>query len=441
MPNLSCPLRLAALKSPHKTAIAGHINLSYQELDNYTDQLTLKFNSLKKQTVIVYTCIDPLFAIALLFSCLRNKQIFFPINPKLPNRFLEKRLNSLQKAHYISTSIPYKPHKIKGAPVSIDPSAPLTYLFTSGSSGDPKIAVHSYSQHYYSALGSNQHLDYQSSHCWLLSLPLYHVSGLSLIFRTLLAKASLALPISSIEDALEQKSITHLSLVPTQLQRLIKINSLKALHCILLGGGPISENLYKQATDLHLPLLRTYGLTEMSSQVVTDSLKTKQPTTLPFREIKLSTSNEILVRGKTLFMGYLANDTLLKPFDKENWFSTKDLGMYTKDSLYILGRKDNLFISGGENIQPEEIEQVLLKHPKISEALVIPKPDKEFGQRPVAFIKPLSPLIQIKLDAFLNSQLPKFKHPIEYYELHYEGLKPSRKKLLHFFEEINPTLI
>ena len=215
-------------------------------------------------------------------------------------------------------------------------------------------------------------------------------------------------------ETILKNKITHLSLVPTQLQRLLQTSLgkeyLQTLKLILLGGSAIPENLLKQSSELGLNVKTTYGSTEMASQVATG--KKGNCRILPFREVRISTdsasANEIEVRGNTRFLGYLEKDGLRKPFDENGWFKTGDLGTWESgipeqfeansavlrnkaakknDCLKILGRKDSMFISGGENIHPEEIERVLFQSGMIEQALVVSVKDTEFGERPVAFLK------------------------------------------------------
>ena len=111
----------------------------------------------------------------------------------------------------------------------------------------------------------------------------------------------------------------------------------------------------------------------------------------------------------------MEDQTFLLPLDKEGWFHTKDMGDYhPKKGLRVMGRKDRLFISGGENIQPEEIERHLLNFPGITAARVTPTEDKEFGFRPVAFIRSSEPYEKRVLNEYLKGVLPSFKLPVEY---------------------------
>jgi O-succinylbenzoic acid--CoA ligase len=213
---------------------------------------------------------------------------------------------------------------------------------------------------------------------------------------------------------------------------------LAGLKAVLMGGGPVSASLVDEALSRGLPLHTSYGLTEMASQVTTTPpgaplgvLRTAGRV-LPEREVSISEEGEILVRGATLFVGYVEGKTLDLPLDTDGWFHTGDLGELDENGfLRVLGRKDNLFVSGGENIQPEEIEEVLCRLDGIDEAIVVPVPDPEFGHRPVAFIrtegdKPedLAP----KLRAFL----PGFKIPTSFHswpKYAQRGIKPDRNAL------------
>ena len=190
-----------------------------------------------------------------------------------------------------------------------------------------------------------------------------------------------------------------------------------------------------------ITLLRTgqwrtsYGLTEMASQVTTtppgaskEQLRTAGRA-LPYREIRVSTEGEILVRGKTLFAGYLRNGGLDRPLDEDGWFHTGDLGeLDDGGNLRPTGRRDNLFVSGGENVQPEEIEAALLRLSGVEEAVVVPVPDPEFGARPVAFVRTSG--VPADLAQELGRSLPRFKVPGEFHGWEGAGgMKPDRVAL------------
>jgi O-succinylbenzoic acid--CoA ligase len=213
---------------------------------------------------------------------------------------------------------------------------------------------------------------------------------------------------------------------------------LAGLKAVLMGGGPVSASLVDEALSRGLPVHTSYGLTEMASQVTTtppgaslEALRTAGRV-LPEREVSISEEGEILVRGATLFSGYVEGGRLDLPLDADGWFHSGDLGELDENGdLHLLGRRDNLFISGGENIQPEEIEEVLCRLDGIDEAVVVPVPDPEFGYRPVAFVRAdgdepgdLAPE--------LRKVLPGFKVPVAFHpwpEKTRRDMKPDRNAL------------
>jgi o-succinylbenzoate---CoA ligase len=333
-----------------------------------------------------------------------------------------------------------------------DADQAATVLFTSGSSASPKACVHTFVQHLCSAAGANFNMPLAAEDRWLLSLPLFHVAGIGILFRVMSAGAAVALmPSGSLSAAVAELQITHLSLVSTQLYRLLEdhdaIEHLRRLKAILLGGSTIPETLIQRAQDLGLPIFTSYGSTEMASQIATtqpnDSLDhlLSSGRLLPFRELKISSDGEILVRGKTLFDGYLQNYKIVRPVNKAGWFATGDIGRLDDEGyLYIIGRKDNMFISGGENIHPEEIERALLRLEGVEEAIVVPFEDKEFGQRPAAFIKPKTGMILRKIDlTCLRSMLPNYKIPMRIFDWPTQenspGIKTDRVQLKNLAQQ------
>jgi O-succinylbenzoic acid--CoA ligase len=330
-----------------------------------------------------------------------------------------------------------------------------TVIFTSGSTGDAKAVVHTFSNHFYSALGSKENISFGRGDTWWINLPLYHVGGLAILFRALLSGGAVALtPVERfVSDSSINNNVTHISLVTTQLQRLIEnqegIMPLQRMKAVLLGGAMIQDRLVKQVYELNIPIYTSYGSTEMASQITTTppncDLKTLLTSgkILPYREIKINKDGEILVKGLTLFKGYLEGLSLHLPLDEQGWYHTGDLGKIDhKGNLLVMGRLDNMFISGGENIYPEEIERAMLQNKYVNEVVVVPVFDLEFGQIPFAFIK-MKQNKKLDVDQIkktLSRFLPAYKFPQFFYlwpkSFQSSGLKVDRKKFIVEAEDI-----
>jgi len=376
--------------------ITDEFSWDYPTFEAYVEGMRLQIAAYPAHEIRFLAPLDPL-TVLVLFASWKEGKIACPLNPKAP-----------YEGPLFTPTIPM-PGPSSTPEWNLKRLA--TYLYTSGSTAQPKIACHTLENHVMSALGSSSKIPLLPENCWGLTLPLFHVGGLAILFRCYLAKAHVLLS-KNLERA------THLSLVPTQLYRLLKEKtSLPHLQTILLGGAPLPS------FETPWNALPTYGMTEMSSQVVTDH------TVHPHAEMKIALDGEIWVRGKTLFAGYLQNDgSIICPLNQEGWFETKDLGEWRENRFHIIGRKDNLFISGGENIQPEEIEMAIRVHCDIQEAIVVPLADEEFGKRPAVFLRypEMLPTIQAKLLGIL----PKFKIPIRAFLLPEDGgLKTNRQAL------------
>ncbi|MEJ2763282.1 o-succinylbenzoate--CoA ligase [Photobacterium sp. MCCC 1A19761] len=343
------------------------------------------------------------------------------------------------------------------SPIDVDwqPERPLTLTLTSGSTGVPKAVVHAAKTHLASAQGLLTRMDYQTDDCWLLSLPLFHISGMAILWRWLYRGARLRVAdASALNQALLQ--VTHASLVPTQLQRLLAECSDECaerrssagseaakpgfpLKEVLLGGAMIPVSLTEQAEQAGIRCWCGYGMTEMASTVTAKRADGRSGvgTLLPHRELTIR-DGEICVRGETLALGYYRHRHI-EPLSAQAWFATKDLAHWEAGELVIRGRADNMFISGGENVQPESIEQVLLAHPEVTQAIVLPIADPEYGQRPVALIQTktatttLSEPFTQALKAYMAAQVTAFRRPVHYLRLpeHLSGtgIKISRRQL------------
>ncbi|MEE2825733.1 MAG: AMP-binding protein [Planctomycetota bacterium] len=299
------------------------------------------------------------------------------------------------------------------------PNPPATLIFSSGSTGQPKAIVHAMSSHIASAAGAAEIIPLESGDRWLWSLPLYHISGLSILIRCATAGATVVgLPFGQELNthALDKLHVTHLSVVGTQLRRLLAEKAFPPRHLrtVLLGGSSIDPKLVEAARNLGVDVRTTYGLSEMASQVTTsaaDGASNASGKLLENRELQISATGEILVRGETLALGYLQNGEIRSLINEDGWFHTNDIGALNGDSeLIVCGRVDNMFISGGENIHPENIERAMNSLFNLQQVIVVPLTDKEFGARPVAFVDGVLPM---DWKEKLIQLLPKYEVPLE----------------------------
>ena len=325
-----------------------------------------------------------------------------------------------------------------------------TIVFTSGSTGNPKAVVHTADQHLASAAGLLNSFSYEYSDAWLLSLPMYHVSGLAIIFRWLSAGGCLKVGNGNLEEDI--KGCTHASLVATQLQRLLNARCSLQLSHVLLGGSHIPESLAKEACGQGIETWLGYGMTEAASTVTARAIsgdmtnqneklsQTAESNTagsvLDYRTIKL-VDQRIFIGGKTLASGYYHQGRVMPLADSEGWFDSKDLGVWVNDQLKVIGRADNQFISGGENIHCEEIERALNQMVGVKQSFIIPVEDTEFGFRPVAIID----CDELESASWYTEQLTdvieRFKHPAGYYQmptLEQQGIKVSRTQLAQWLK-------
>ena len=356
----------------------------------------------------------------------------------ISERFPEEKRNAIAKQLDAQWLSKYShDSRASESPYQADPESPATITLSSGSTGTPKAIVHSMAAHIASATGAATNIPLGPGDRWLWSLPLYHVSGLSILVRCAVAGATVV-GIHETEqlsaELLRKRRITHLSVVSTQLKRLLASKQFPGpeLKSVLLGGSSVQPKLVTQARERGVAVHTTYGLTEMASQVTTSTSEC-DPTTsgrvLPGCELVVD-DGEILVRGETLCLGYYRDGEIQTAVDDDGWFHTRDRGsLNAKGQLTVAGRIDNMFISGGENIYPESIERALLGLFEIEPAIVVPKPDEEFGARPVAFVRGELPL---DWESQLRNSLRGFEVPTQILDwpTHAElGIKPDRKKL------------
>lgn len=355
-----------------------------------------------------------------------------------PDRLFEETRVSKNPAGYLNA-------------LNLDAEASI--ILTSGSSGTPKGVVHTIGNYLYSAWGTIEYLSLSVNHSWLASLPLFHVSGLLIFIRTMLSGAVAILPEDgrALEASIKTCQPDFLSLVPTQLIRFLEQTEITAFlkNCrgILLGGAAAPGWLIRKAVRQGVPVLPTYGSTESCAQVTgvdPDAPAGDRLTSgkvLRFRTVRLDTDRTIIIGGKTIFKTYLSGDRT-SPIHQDHEFRTSDIGRFdAAGNLVVLGRSDQMFLSGGEIINPFEIEQVLAEQEGVTTAVVVPVNHPEFGQVPWAFVQSQHPLDPVKIKQLLRKGLPPYKIPKEILKMPVDdrmnAMKPDRRKLAQIASKIS----
>ncbi|PJF42780.1 MAG: o-succinylbenzoate--CoA ligase [Phototrophicales bacterium] len=455
--------------NPHKTALFVRAKtntqaITFSELDSAVSALCQQWRAtgLQRGDHVGIIATSSLETVIHLFAALRSGVVLVLINARLNVNEMNQQLRNANSqwlapvgppenlehlknlGHSILSYPKYIPKQMAEAP-QIDLDAPLLIVHTSGTSGTPKAAVIRVKNIFYSAIASAFRLGVLPEDIWLCAMPLYHVGGISILLRSCLYGTSVDLhprfDIEAVNNALCEDKISLISLVPTMLYRLIEQGHPKQwshLRVILLGGAATPPQLIEKCKTYQLPIALTYGLTEAASQVATTPINfpyQKMGTAgkpLMFTQVRVVNEHdeevrpmqygEIIVSGPTVIESYYnADDANAVTFqvdqNGQKWLHTGDIGYFDNDGdLWLVQRRSDLIISGGENIYPAEIEHVLRQHPSIQDVCVVGIPDEEWGQRVAAAIvqRPNNNVSDEELIAFCRQHLAGYKIPRQF---------------------------
>ena len=242
---------------------------------------------------------------------------------------------------------------------TIDSSKDCLLVFTSGSSGTPKAVVHSFSSLIASAEATNKFYGICKSDVWLLSLGLFHIAGIMIFMRMLLKMAAIELLDDSLSEKINEKRSNIVSLVPTQIARLIESNTdLSHLKLLIVGGAKAEDWLIKRFIELSLPVSISYGSSETCAQISATRILNFDGSCgeiLDNREVIISKSSNLMVKGQALFSGYYVNKKFIDP-KIFGYFETSDIAEIVDGRLFVKGRSDRVFHLEGKYI-PEIIER------------------------------------------------------------------------------------
>jgi len=388
------------LHGGHAAILNKEISITYKQLSGLVNDRVEELQKINiKQNDIVGILAEHSYQFIIdLLAIWRIGAAAFPINVKLTKEEINRQVN------FIGCKILTED---KAVNKSIADSSAALIIFTSGSTGENKAVVHSLNSLFASVSSIDQEIHLEENKKWLASLPFYRIGGFQIIIRSLLTGGTLCIPsgisTENIINGIINFKPDYISLVNATYRSLLQssINGLKNTKAIFIGGGPVESSLFKEGLSKGLPVYKVYGSTETGSMITMlkpeDAENEIDSAGKPLPGVKLKIEqNEILVSTNSLFTGYYKNSSLTKEKIVNGWYRTGDIGFIDNDGfLFVEGRKDNILISGGEKINPTEIEDILKYHFNITDAVVLGIPDEKWGRKVCAAV-----VSNIKLDIF-----------------------------------------
>lgn len=437
-----------AATQPNQIAIDdGNERLSFAELKKQVEVLVGKIDHLNPGSRVGLLATNTLMSYKLALAIMCSGRTIVWLNWRLAGEELERQIkdsglqlclveNSLWRSGMTNPFKSYSAFLITNAdPGELIPVFKSDWvasiMYTSGTTGKPKGVLQTFGNHFYSAVSSALNLGLSSADKWLCVAPIFHISGFSIIMRGLIYGMTVRLVekfrAEEIERILANETVTIMSVVPFMLKKLIQQQNKTNTHynsafrCMLLGGGTIDRETLEACLQRSIPVVQCYGMTETCSQIVAlrsaDALLKLGSVGQPLfsTQLKLSKDGEILLKTPALTPGYLNLPDKLPSKMIDGWYRTGDIGHLDKEGyLYIDGRADEMLISGGENIFPQEVEQVYQRYPQVNEVAVVGQNDSVWGQVPVAFVVSDRRLSPTKLINYGYEHLARYKVPQHY---------------------------
>ncbi len=419
-------LKAQALQKPNKKFIN---KLTFKEIDARVTELAGRLYPFVKDQHRVALYAHNSVEMVLFFLALQALQIeVLLLNDRLTGEEIAKKLKALNIRVAFSqdgTFIPFSEvfqsdcRKNVQLAAAFNPEQIAVIMDTSATSGEFKSVPLRWKQFHAHVQASQKSLGMTEEDNWLLVLPMYHISGLSILLRSLYNGTSITLMEKFNEEhtlqLIADGSINMLSVVPTMLNRIVDRINEHHLRVVLVGGEFIPKPLVKNCLTKKIPIYKTYGMTETTSQSTTfcvlDNPKKLDSVGLPLPGVTVRINKpdtagigEVIIQSPMLMDGYLGQAPVA------GFFNTQDIGYFDEDGyLYILDRRKNIIISGGENIYPQEIENVLYAHPAIAECAIVGMKDEKWGQVPVLFV--VSSLDNHSIISYLAEKIAKYKLP------------------------------
>jgi o-succinylbenzoate---CoA ligase len=326
-----------------------------------------------------------------------------PLDPRLPKARAAALLTAFSPAAVETEEGTQRWHRGGTAPAEV-----AVVIATSGSTGEPKGAQLSAGALLHSARASLAAIGARPGERWLCPLPISHIAGLGVLVRSLVAGTTPV--VAGRLDPHAQAGCAHVSLVPTQLRRLLAAGAdVAAFRTILLGGAAVPAGLLASARAAGARVVTTYGMSETCGGCVYDGIP------LAGISVRTGTGGRIEIAGATLFSGYRGRPDLTRQVMADGWFVTSDLGRLDgAGRLTVHGRADEMINTGGEKVAPAEVAAILETCPGVAEAVVIGEPDPEWGERVTAIVvpdDPAAPPALAALRAAVTQRMPHFAAP------------------------------
>jgi o-succinylbenzoate---CoA ligase len=379
----SCPERPAL--------VADGSAVTYAELEAEATWVARRLiaHGVRRGSTVAMTMHPRREQVVMVHALMKAGAVLLPLSP---------RLSAVERAAVIAAEEPAVDLDDAGELTQTEADLPLlgehdmddiaSRVMTSGSSGTPNPVGLTYGNFLWSAVASAFNIGVEPEDRWLCCLPLSHVSGLSIVMRSVIYGTTALLhdgfDVDRVVESLDRGEVTVVSLVTTMLTRLLEAGAdLSGPRAILVGGGPVPEDPLEEALGRGATVVQTYGLTETCSQVTTlapaDARRKLGSAGRPLLTTHLRIQEgEILVQGPTVAPGRA---------DADGWLHTGDLGRIDEEGfLYVDDRIDDMIVSGGENVIPAEVEKVLLRHPEVADAAVVGRDDPEWQQAVTAIV-------------------------------------------------------
>lgn len=333
------------------------------------------------------------------------------LDPAAPPAARDRLLEQLAPTHMVDADgIRVRPG---GVAVSAGTAA---VVVTSGTTGHAKAVELTYAGIEAIGQGWAQAMGHESNDHWLLCLPLHHVAGLAILARASVTGAAVTVhdtfDLDDVATAPAAIDATLVSVVPTMLGRLLDAGApMHAYRRIVTGGAPLSDHLRAQAAAAGAAVVDAYGQTETWGGCVANGIP------IPGARARLGERDEIEIAGAMVMRAYRRDpEGTLGAFTSDGWLRTGDIGAWNGDHLHVIDRLRDLVITGGVNVSPVEVEQVLAEHPAVADAAVNGAADPEWGERVVAYVVPRDrahPPTLDELRAFARDHLTAPKLPRE----------------------------